>query len=161
VREDVANTNVALVLVLVLILILILILVLVLVLVLVIVGAAATGHRLAGIGAALSLLVTHVQRQIVDVLDLDECRHEHQWAAPASGAGLAGDARPADGRRRARRAADRRPGRAPRRARRRRPRQVPPDVTRVRRPDLDRRIVAVTLAQLVGAAVATSGADER
>jgi hypothetical protein len=126
-------------------------------------GIVSSARLVADGGAPTSVLVAHVQRQILDVLDLDECRFDtasggqhprlHADGSVTRGSRLVDverDGLPTDDRVEL----------LVEHAGVVRGRFLLDATTRVRRPDLDQRVIAVTLAQQVGSALAGASARE-
>lgn len=122
-------------------------------------GIVSSARLVADGTAAPSTIVAHVQRQIVDVLDLDECRFDTGTSGQhprllTDGSVTRGsrvidvehDGLPTDDRVELR----------VEHAGIVRGRFLLDATTRVRRPDLDQRVIAVTLAQQVGPALAAA-----
>ncbi|MBD7980521.1 DUF4118 domain-containing protein [Oerskovia sp. Sa2CUA9] len=127
-------------------------------------GFVSSARLVAAADTPPSVLITHVQRQIVEALDIDECRFDtatggahprlHADGSVTSGGSLVDVER--DGLPTGDRIelliehAGTVHGRF-----------LLDATTRVRRPDVDQRVIAVTLAQLVGAALATPRSGDR
>ncbi|MFF3064955.1 DUF4118 domain-containing protein [Oerskovia sp. NPDC057915] len=127
-------------------------------------GIVSSARLVADGTASPATLVAHVQRQIVDVLDLDECRFDtstggahprlHEDGSVTRGSQVLDverDGLPTDDRVEL----------LVEHAGVVRGRFLLDATTRVRRPDLDQRVIAVTLAQQVGSALAATRATDR
>ncbi|MHA7133264.1 DUF4118 domain-containing protein [Oerskovia turbata] len=122
-------------------------------------GIVSSARLVADGSTDTAALVAHVQRQIVDVLDLDECRFD--TGVPGGRPRLREDGSVTRGSQivdveRDGLPTDDRVELLVEHGGVVRGRFLLDATTRVRRPDLDRRVIAVTLAQQVGSALATS-----
>lgn len=127
-------------------------------------GIVSSARLVAAADTPPSVLINHVQRQVVEALDVDECRFDTATGGAhprlhADGSVTSGG-RVVDVDREGLPTGDRiellieHAGAV-------HGRFLLDASTRVRRPDLDQRVVAVTLAQLVGAALAAPRSGER